>query len=245
MNQFLAQLMAALAALSAAIGTPVDAGKLPDRPAIVQSVPASSKGVISTSPNQPSDFTKSSDDVNKVLDNSSKSNQIEVAGTVASVQTNGSTTTITIGGQTITVDSSTKVEGKLEVGAQVQVEATKQASGDLVAFQIEVKTASATKPTEDKTSTQIKSGDTKNSKDSGSQISSNDSKSDTKSVSGTNDSSSNDKSGTSSINDSSSSDKSGTNDSKDSTSSDKSGSGTSTDSKSGSDSSSDDGSSHN
>ena len=220
MNELIAQLLAALVALAAAVGSPIDAKKLPDRPAIVQPAPAAPKGLVSTT------NSKSSDDANKALDNSSKLNRIEIQGAIVSVKTNGATTTITVGDQSITVDAKTKVQGKLEVGAKVQIEAIKEANGNLVASQVEVKkTDVIVKPSDDKKKTDatIKPSDDKLGK------------------SGTDDSKQDDKSGSSekSGSDKSGDDKSGSSES-DKSGDDKSGSSE----KSGKGGGSDDGSGH-
>lgn len=221
MNQFIAQLFAALAALSAAIGSPVEVNKSPDRPAIVQAAPASTKNAVTTNSNKnASAVTKPSDDKKSAVDNSSKLNHIEIKGTVESVNANGNTTTITVGNQTISVDSKTKVEGKLETGVKVQIEAIQQINGSLVASQVEVKKDDVIVKPSDDTDTKGKTDDSKDvKKDEHSNVKagSDDSKIETTS----NDSkSSDDKSGSSSSEDSKSGD-------------DKGSSGSSGDSKSG------------
>lgn len=163
MNGLLAQLMAALAALTA-IGLPVEAKKMPDRPAIVQPLPASAKSVAPASnPGKSSvGSAKARDDSGKSLDNSSKANRIEITGAIKSIKNDGSATTIVVGNQIIIVDAKTKVTGKLDVGVKIQIEAIQQSNGSLLASTVEVKKADANvNPSDDKNSSTLKTDDTK------------------------------------------------------------------------------------
>lgn len=115
MNDVMATVLALIAALSAATGHPVDAGRMPDRPAIVAPAPSSAGAT-----------------------NSSKSSGVEIEGTLASINGN----TIIVNGQQVTLDAKTKVGGKLQAGATVQVEGTRQ-NGTILAKQVDVKKADA------------------------------------------------------------------------------------------------------
>jgi hypothetical protein len=211
--------LAALVAFAAATGSPIDADKLPDRPVIVQPVPASApvrNGLPAASKlNATQDDSTKSNSINKVED-------VELKGTIQKVSGN----TITVNGQSITIAPSTKVEGKLEVGATVRVEGMNQ-NGSFVAKEVNVtltstgakssddkskKTDVTIKPSDDKKKIDatIKPSDDKKLEDQSKHDSKDDSKKDDKSgKSGSDDSKKDDKSGSS---DKSGSDKSGSSD---------------------------------
>ena len=167
MNQFLTDLLVFLTALGTAIGAPMDAKKMPDRPAIVQSAPASvpAKNVA---PAQNAVPGTSKDDKTTVP--SVKTEDVHIAGAITSINGN----TITVNGKTITVDAKTKVEGKLELGKVVQIEGVNQ-NGTMIAKEVK-----GTKPDDSKTSVTNSSSNQANdqSKDKSSDDKKDDSKKD-------------------------------------------------------------------
>ena len=185
MNGLLAQFMALLAALFAIFGTSVDGHKMPDRPAIVQSVPASTKGVLPANNSSKSALssTTPSDDSIKSMDKNSIPNRIEMTGAIKNMKTTGGSTTLEVSNQTFIVDVKTKVTGKLEVGALVLVEATQQTNGTLLASSVQVIKVDVTVQPPDNQKPEAQSNKDDSKKDDG--------KTDNK------DSSSGDKSGTS------------------------------------------------
>lgn len=126
MNGLMQALLALMAAMNVATGTPVDSHNSPDRPAIVAPVPASVTTKSSTS-----------------------SNSTEVVGAIQSVTSNS----ITVNGVTITLGKNAEVKGTLKVGDVVKVEATKQADGSLLASEVSVSKVGTTTGNDDKNKT--------------------------------------------------------------------------------------------
>ncbi|MEW5718508.1 MAG: DUF5666 domain-containing protein [Chloroflexota bacterium] len=112
MDSLIQTLVALVAALSVATGSPTTTGAAPDRPAIV--VPVSSSAGSAS----PSSSTQST----------------EIKGTIQSINGN----TIVVNGIEITLTSSTEIKGKLQVGATVQVEGAKQTNGVFLAKEVQV-----------------------------------------------------------------------------------------------------------
>lgn len=141
MNQMLAALFGFLTAMSSATGGFADAKKMPDRPAIVQSVPASVS-------------TKNAAPLSVKADNKgndpAKSTGVELQGAITNINGN----TITVNGVKITLDAKTKVEGKPQVGVLVRVEGINQ-NGNVIAKEIQVaksndSNTTTVKPSDDK-----------------------------------------------------------------------------------------------
>lgn len=128
MDAMIHTLLALVAALNVLAGTPSNPGSMPDRPAIVQSVPAApavsqkNKEVESVKIETPEAKPASS--------------SVEIKGAITNIQGK----VITVNGQKITLGSNVEIKGQLKVGAAVQVEAVK-VNGNLTASEIEVRNA--------------------------------------------------------------------------------------------------------
>jgi uncharacterized protein DUF5666 len=142
MQTILAEILAALLAFAGAGGTHAD---MPDRPVIVQSAPSNPVTPLSEIEDESADAPKQS--------------HLEIKGTITNLGVNS----VTVNGRTITVDSKTRVEGTLSVGAIVQIEGT-SLGATTTATEIEVQ--GMFKQEDSKSGSGIKSNDKSKSKSS-------------------------------------------------------------------------------